>query len=389
MGNWFDSIMMLIPTDGWQRMMVDVLWQSTFVGVLALVVSRWLVRQAAARAWVLILALTACVFLPVTSFFVRSAGWAVPIYVGDTEFATLDSTQVGVSNSLKPNQAVRTFIAATTRNEASHVSHQLDPSNSHLPVRASMQTATKVTFLGRVLHSNFTLIMICGVWLSSSLFQLFRLVISAIAVRRMMRRSRPCEDTVLLKALSGASQRVGLTTTPRLLVSEQISAPMVIAYFQPALLIPTVTTTLRGEEQFTTTFAHELAHVRRRDGWARLWVQLITVLVPVQPLVWWMRKSFFEACEEACDDWAIAFGSDPVDLASVLTAWSDGYRNRRRVSIGGRDVRHSIAYPSFARDERRTIGDGLCALAILRRDGGNSLLRWTRIRTTAGSSRSS
>jgi hypothetical protein len=73
------------------------------------------------------------------------------------------------------------------------------------------------------------------VWLSSSLLLLVRLAASAIAVRRMIGDVRICKDSILLDAVSAASQRVGLTTTPRVLVSNRISAPMVLAYFRPAL----------------------------------------------------------------------------------------------------------------------------------------------------------
>jgi polysaccharide export outer membrane protein len=38
------------------------------------------------------------------------------------------------------------------------------------------------------------------------------------------------------------------------------------------------------------------------------------------------RRAFHVACEEACDDWAVATGSNPVDLADMLTAWMHGSR---------------------------------------------------------------
>ncbi len=61
----------------------------------------------------------------------------------------------------------------------------------------------------------------------------------------------------------------------------------------------------------------------RGDGWSRLWVQLVTIALPLQPLVWVARMAFYTACEEACDDWSVASGSDPVDLATTLLAWSN------------------------------------------------------------------
>ena len=64
-------------------------------------------------------------------------------------------------------------------------------------------------------------------------------------------------------------------------------------------------------------FFHELAHVARGDGWSRLGVECILVMLPVQPLIWLLRRSFHTTCEESCDDWAVATGTNPIDLADT------------------------------------------------------------------------
>ena len=54
-------------------------------------------------------------------------------------------------------------------------------------------------------------------------------------------------------------------------------------------------------------------------------------MLPLQPLIWLIRRSFHTACEEACDDWAVATGDNPVDLADTLTAWIN--RKQRTASL--------------------------------------------------------
>ena len=63
-----------LPADGWSRFAVDAVWQGTLVGLLAWRVLRPLVRQPAARAWLLLLALICLVAVPLASAAVRANG---------------------------------------------------------------------------------------------------------------------------------------------------------------------------------------------------------------------------------------------------------------------------------------------------------------------------
>lgn len=345
MGSTFDSIVTLIPAGGWQRLMVDVIWQSTLVGLLAFVVSAWFIRQAAARAWLLLIATTLCIVIPMVSLCVRSGGWVIPISVGAIDVATSDAVTAGNIKLAEKGSRRGDRAAGTTRHhpQTSNVNpfggrnssgRHSTTSGRSASIQSPLQeqNASRVSVKGSMRQIHSLLIAMGGVWLVCSLFQLYRLAISAMAVRRMMSQCEPCEDSQRQTTLAHVSKRLGLAKPPRLLVSDRISAPMILAYFQPALLIPTVTSA-RDREEFEMTCAHELAHIRRHDGWTKLWFQFTAVVIPFQPLVWWMRKSFFEACEEACDDWAIAFGSDPIDFASVLATWSDGSHNKRELAF--------------------------------------------------------
>ncbi|WP_222435511.1 M56 family metallopeptidase [Allorhodopirellula solitaria] len=327
--------MTTLPTEPWQRLLVDSLWQSTLVGVLGLLTVRWFVTRAAARAWVLTIAITACVLLPVTSLLSRSSGWALPIPAAHAEQVTLDSKlPVRPENSvLRPSVSGHVPSAFPGVDRSADSAGRVDRPIVNATISDPKPNSPRFAFLSGVLQSRVIFGVIGIVWLTLSGFHLARLVASFIAVRRMLRRAHACEQTNLLDAASDAAQRVGLATPPRLLVSNQISTPMVLAYFRPVLLLPDVAMNQLDKNQIAPMFAHELAHIKRRDGWSRLWVQLAVVLMPLQPLVWWMRKLFNEACEEACDDWAIAAGSDPTDLAAVLTHWSDTSGNCRELVL--------------------------------------------------------
>ena len=61
------SLWELLPTNGWPRLAIDVVWQSTLVGILAWIVLRKIVRQPATQAWIAILAIAMAVVVPVLS----------------------------------------------------------------------------------------------------------------------------------------------------------------------------------------------------------------------------------------------------------------------------------------------------------------------------------
>ena len=143
-----------------------------------------------------------------------------------------------------------------------------------------------------------------------------------------------------------------------LLVSTKVATPTVLAFGRARLLVPHAEASLRdagievdsqtaeksascseldassrlcetrlsnGQPRidWVAAFTHELAHVARRDGWSRLWVELVLIAIPLQPLIWLARRDYRIASEEACDDFAVAAGTNPIDLADTLTAWMD------------------------------------------------------------------
>src|SRR5262249_18267367 len=113
-----------------------------------------------------------------------------------------------------------------------------------------------------------------------------------------------------------------------------VESPTVSSLTRTSLLIPLGSETQNANLDWTAAFTHELAHVARLDGWSRLLVELITIALPLQPLVWLARRAFRSACEEACDAWAVAAGTPAVDLAETLTAWVKTKSPRAALAIG-------------------------------------------------------
>jgi polysaccharide export outer membrane protein len=309
------SFLSWLPESGSSRLLCDALWQSTLIAAVGCVASRFLTRQSAARAWLLLLTLTACLLVPLASLAARESGWTVVTHPSAGTWPRLSETRPASAYAASFGETRPRDFAANETILASHPKAAPATATEAVPGQsASARNATIETFALNALGI---------VWLTASALLTLRLALSCLATVRLIRRAAACGDAELIAAGATAAQRVGPSRSPALLISHDVRTPTVFALGRPRLLIPTdgASRAAMKNIDWTAAFTHELAHAARRDAWARLWVEIVLIALPLQPLVWLARRAFHSACEEACDDWAVATGSDPVDLADMLTAW--------------------------------------------------------------------
>src|SRR5438874_11455604 len=65
--------------------------------------------------------------------------------------------------------------------------------------------------------------------------------------------------------------------------------------------------------------AHELAHIRRLDGFVNLFQIGVETLLFYHPAVWWVSQRIRTEREHCCDDEAVAVSGDAVNYARALT----------------------------------------------------------------------
>src|SRR5262249_19619755 len=129
-----------------------------------------------------------------------------------------------------------------------------------------------------------------------------RLVRSAWAVVHACRSAVLCHSPDTQGALVRAADALG-GRPPELCTSSPVDPPALVTWGGTRLLLPA---SAPPRDDWYAVFCHELAHLVRRDGQSRLAVELVTIVLPWQPMVWLLRREFRAACEEACDDWAVA-----------------------------------------------------------------------------------
>jgi beta-lactamase regulating signal transducer with metallopeptidase domain len=133
-------------------------------------------------------------------------------------------------------------------------------------------------------------------WLAASL------VLGVVALRRYWLLRSQLHNAQLVK-LSEIGDKNGFSWPP-IWNARHLSTPVAIGLFRPRIYL-TNAITKAERAALQAVLYHELAHVRRRDGWIVLLQTLAQILHPFNPLVWLMNLRLLRYREEICDDFAL------------------------------------------------------------------------------------
>lgn len=150
----------------------------------------------------------------------------------------------------------------------------------------------------------------CGVWVSGILLcaagQLLRYFFWK---RQTLRWNRPVQEERLLEQIAAESGAAGLCRSPRAYYNATLSAPLVLGYFRPMLLLPE---DFSGGTAAGAVLRHECIHLRRRDLFWKLLLLAAACVHWFNPLVWIMREAAHHDMELACDE-AVLTGKDAAE----------------------------------------------------------------------------
>ena len=166
--------------------------------------------------------------------------------------------------------------------------------------------------------------------ISLALLGLLRLGFSYWAIRRLKRRAAPM-DAELPTCLKRAT---------KVMASGDISMPMAVGYFRPAILLPSAMLENLTAEQQRHVLLHETAHLRRCDDWAALAERLLGALFAIQPAVYFIGRRIEREREIACDDWVVEQAGEAKPYASSLARLAELGSSRRApilaTGVGGK-----------------------------------------------------
>jgi beta-lactamase regulating signal transducer with metallopeptidase domain len=166
--------------------------------------------------------------------------------------------------------------------------------------------------------------LLVGVWAFVALVGVFLIARAALRQRRAFEPRTRITDGPCVDALERLARRAGLRHHIRLSFSAAASTPLVLGARE--ICLPERAVGLEPGA-LEAVFAHELAHIERRDS---LWLNgalLLQALLWFQPLHRKARAELRESAELAADERAVELTGDPLGLARTLThvaSWVTG-----------------------------------------------------------------
>lgn len=289
--------------------LLNSLWQGAALTVLIWLLLNLVPRLSPATRygvwWVTMLAVA---LLPLRQFLPHQSSDAPrPLVASNPDMPMI--LILSTSDPSKPRKIISHAMPAPTTLSVEH-----SPTSPLVPLELPSRPVTRATTV---------------VWLGFSLTLLIRLTFSYRALHRLKRTASPPSETLRAR-LNRIAANANINRSAKLLVSQEITAPLALGFFRPAILIPPSIADESSLGEFDHMALHELAHLARLDDWANLLQQILLALLPIQPALFWIASHLNLEREAACDDRVIAITGTPKTYAASLTRiaelalWSHG-----------------------------------------------------------------
>jgi beta-lactamase regulating signal transducer with metallopeptidase domain len=170
-------------------------------------------------------------------------------------------------------------------------------------------------------------LVIAALWLAGAGVVLGRALVAHARVVQAARRARPApaQARALLASL--------VRRPPALVVGDAEVGPHVVGIVRPIIVIPPALLADRG--LLSAALLHELAHVRRRDGLAKIVQVVASAVFFFWPVVRLASQRLDLAREAACDAWALDRSELPRPAYARLLLRMAQLRSAAAVSLVG------------------------------------------------------
>lgn len=118
-------------------------------------------------------------------------------------------------------------------------------------------------------------------------------------------------------AVRGSSQMTLLAEVP-VLSSPRLLEPGVFGILRPVLLLPDNISDRLSAPQLNTIIAHEICHVQRRDNLTAAIHMVVEAAFWFHPAVWWIKARLLEERERACDEAVLQSGNEAQIYAESI-----------------------------------------------------------------------
>ncbi len=189
---------------------------------------------------------------------------------------------------------------------------------------------------------------------------LSRRALGALSVRRLLQRGRSAAgERRLTEAMARLAPRMGLPQPHLLLIAGCPGGAFTYGTLRPVVAVDPALLSALDQRELEGLLAHELAHVRRRDGLLCLLIGVfrdLTFFLPTIALAArWLRREQ----EESADEVAARSTERPVALASsILKVWDRSSAGGPRVACAAVPGRLRLAPAGGAPEPAAPVSDG-------------------------------
>jgi hypothetical protein len=153
------------------------------------------------------------------------------------------------------------------------------------------------------------------VWLAGALLLAARLILAALALDRVIRRSTEASADVA-RECRAIADRLDYTRAVRVVQSADVATPCLAGLVRPVLLLPEREG--RKRDDLPAILAHELAHARNHDLAWNLGAHLASIVLWFHPLAWRIRAVHAAACDAVSDAVAADYLGDVASYGRTL-----------------------------------------------------------------------
>ncbi len=143
--------------------------------------------------------------------------------------------------------------------------------------------------------------LLVGAWVAIALALFLRAILQHRAAGRLA-RSLPAAGGEIEAVVARGAERMRLRRAPEARISDAGASPYLVGLVHPILVIPRWLSA--APAALEAAVLHELAHIRRKDLWARWFEVAVKSALFFWPVVHWVCRRIDDAREMACDEWA-------------------------------------------------------------------------------------
>jgi len=278
---------MTIPefwTHGWTSPLINHLWQSTALALLAWLLTVALRNNQARVRYAIWLSASIKFLIPFSLMARIGAHWA----------------------------------KSAVNNHTGHAFYFMVEEFS-LPFRQAQVTVSRAAPVEQTVHTlPVALEIIAGVWLFGCIVLLTKWISGWRRAARMAGGAESVNEGREFDALRRAERKAKLRKQIPLVFSACEAEPGVFGVIHPVLLWPNGLSERLDDAQIEAIMAHEVEHIRRRDNLTAAIHAVVEVLFWFHPLVRWMSAKMNEERERACDEKVIEQNARPEAYAESI-----------------------------------------------------------------------